>query len=278
MPRAPGRVRYLPTPSRDILRGRISKVISVESGFLYRGDTPQNNPAAAQYVRWCVRQRDRATNDRLCTMKHLTLLFLCLLLAAPVAAQQDTTATTAEAETTSEDCAPDLEQDVFAGDPFGSGPPAEAAAPSEALTAAEQRVQDIIAQDGVHVVHFWAPWCPNSMAELKMEENWADLVAANEDVTFTFVTIWNDDESAAETLAAYDVPADRVTELTQPDYGPSDDKSQRRRAFLGLPVTWIPSTWIFHQNGELAFALNYGEMSMETIQHLLDATQADWSH
>jgi hypothetical protein len=33
-----------------------------------------------------------------------------------------------------------------------------------------------------------------------------------------------------------------------------------------------------HENGELAFALNYGEMSMETIQHLLDATQADWSH
>ena len=202
------------------------------------------------------------------------MLVLCLLLAAPVAAQQTDT-DTAKAETNSEDCAPELAQDVFAGDPFAGEQAADEAAPSETLTEAEQRVHDIIAQDGVHVVHFWAPWCPNSLAELKMEENWADLVAANEEVTFTFVTIWNNDRSGQETLAAHDVP-DRVVELTQPDYGPSNDKSQRRREFLDLPVTWIPSTWIFHDNGELAFALNYGEMDMATIQTLIDATQANW--
>jgi hypothetical protein len=143
----------------------------------------------------------------------------------------------------------------------------------EPATEAERRVQDLIAEDGIHVVHFWAPWCPNSKNELGY--GWSGLVEDNPNVTFTFVTVWNDAEPGASVLERYDIP-DRVTELTQPDLGPSSDESQRRQAFLGMPVTWIPSTWIFHNNGELAFALNYGEMKMDTIQSLLDATRKDW--
>ena len=205
-------------------------------------------------------------------LRSVSLLFaiLGLLLGTPAAHAQ----TASEGQTDVEDCEPDLEQDVFSGALFADDDPMPDPA---ALTDAEQQVQALIAQDGVHVVHFWAPWCPNSMAELKMDRNWADLVQSNEDVTFTFVTVWNDDESAEATLDAYGL-TDRVTELTQPDYGPSDDKSQRRREFLGLPMTWIPSTWIFHKNGELAFALNYGEMDMATIQTLIEAAQSSWSH
>jgi hypothetical protein len=140
-------------------------------------------------------------------------------------------------------------------------------------TDAEAFVQDRIEKDGLHVVHFWAPWCPNSENEL--DNGWANLVADNPDVTFTFVTVWNDNEKGTAVLDDYGLP-DRVVEVTQPDLGPSDDESNRRYSFLGLPVTWIPSTWIFHENGELAFAMNYGEMEMETIQSLLDATNADW--
>jgi hypothetical protein len=143
----------------------------------------------------------------------------------------------------------------------------------EPATEAERRVQDLIAEDGIHVVHFWAPWCPNSKNEL--DYGWSGLVEDNPNVTFTFVTVWNDAEPGASVLDRYDIP-DRVTELTQPDLGPSSNESQRRQAFLGMPVTWIPSTWIFHDNGELAFALNYGEMKMDTIQSLLDATRKDW--
>ena len=69
---------------------------------------------------------------------------------------------------------------------------------------------------------------------------------------------------------------DRVSTLTLPDTGPSDNEELRRRQFLGFPVTWSPSTWIFHKNGELAFAMNYGEMEMDTIQQLIDNTRADW--
>lgn len=143
----------------------------------------------------------------------------------------------------------------------------------DTLTSAERRVQEIIQQDGIHVVHFWAPWCANSVSELR--KGWYTLVEDNEDVSFTFVTIWNDGLDGAETMKRYAVPA-RVEELIQADYGPSDDKSQRRREFLGLPVTWIPSTWIFHENGTLAFALNYAEMDMETLQLLIDMTQQEW--
>lgn len=145
----------------------------------------------------------------------------------------------------------------------------------EARTDAEATVQDVIARDGVHVVHFWAPWCSNATNEL--DSGWADLVDANPEVTFTFVSIWNDGAEGHDVLQSYGVdPSGRVTTLQQPDLGPSDDASQRRRQFLGLPVTWSPSTWIFHEKGELAFALNYGEMEMNTIQSLLDATRADW--
>lgn len=148
--------------------------------------------------------------------------------------------------------------------------PATAVAPT---TDAEAEVQDVIEKDGLHVVHFWAPWCSNSRREL--DNGWADLVANNPNVTFTFVTVWNDGEEGDSLLAKHNL-SDRVTEVTQPDLGPSDNEANRRRSFLSHPVTWIPSTWIFHNNGELAFAMNYGEMEMETIQSLISTTRQDW--
>lgn len=148
--------------------------------------------------------------------------------------------------------------------------PATSASPT---TEAEAFVQDRISKDGIHVVHFWAPWCSNSKNELA--NGWAELVADNPNVTFTFVTVWNDNEKGTSVLEQYDLPA-RVDEVTQPDLGPSDNESNRRHSFLSIPITWIPSTWVFHNNGELAFAMNYGEMEMGTIQSLLDVTRKNW--
>lgn len=139
-------------------------------------------------------------------------------------------------------------------------------------TEAETFVQGQIKKDGLHVVHFWAPWSSNSKNELG--NGWAQLVANNPDVTFTFVTMGNDGEKATAVRNDYDLP-DRVMVVTQPDFGPSDNESNRRQSFLSLPVTRVPSTWIFHNNGELAFAMNYGEMKMSTIQSLLDTTNAE---
>lgn len=144
-----------------------------------------------------------------------------------------------------------------------------------ARTDAEQRVADLVQTDGIHVVHFWAPWCGNSIAELR--NGWYEVVERHPEVSFTFVTIWNDDESARETMDEYGLP-ERVLELTQPDFGPSDDKTQRRRVFLDLPVTWIPTTWVFRDGGKLAYAFNYGELEMEQIDRAIAGARSEWSH
>ena len=194
-------------------------------------------------------------------MKTYLAFFLTVLLLAPAALAQPGGGCAAGSLTLAD--AASVQQSA----------PSSLNARSDTLTEAEKRVQGIIAQDGVHVVHFWAPWCPNSKNEL--QNGWYEVVEQYEDVSFTFVTIWNDGESGAETLDRYAIP-DRVVELTQPDHGPSEEEANRRKEFLDLPVTWIPTTWIFHNNGELAFAMNYGEMDMETLGHLISMTRKDW--
>ena len=146
---------------------------------------------------------------------------------------------------------------------------------SRTLTSAEETVQKTISQEGVHVVHFWAPWCGNSLREL--EQGWFEAIEDNPEVSFTFVTVWNDGEAGQDALDRYAIPA-RVTVLTQPDHGPSEDKSNRRKSFLGLPVTWIPTTWVFHKEGQLAYAFNYGELSMPQLQQAIDGARSTWSH
>jgi thiol-disulfide isomerase/thioredoxin len=199
------------------------------------------------------------------------LLFgLCLVVALPAHAQQSSENCQA-ASSLSLNSGADSASTTLAKQTKVTNPkPAVSVSPA---TEAEAYVQDVIEEDGLHVVHFWAPWCPNSKRELK--NGWADLVSSNPNVTFTFVTVWNDGDDGASMLDAHNLP-DRVTEVTQPDLGPSDTEANRRQSFLTHPVTWIPSTWIFHNNGELAFAMNYGEMKMSTIQSLLDATRTDW--
>jgi thiol-disulfide isomerase/thioredoxin len=156
-----------------------------------------------------------------------------------------------------------------------AGAPATATAAPAALAVApvndaERAVQEMITADGIHVVHFWAPWCDNSIAELA--EGWYEVVEANADVDFAFVTVWSDGAAGEEVLDRYSIP-DRVRVLTQSD-GRAEE--QRRKVFLGMPVTWLPSTWVFHENGELAYAFNWGELTMPQLQAALDGAGRDW--
>lgn len=194
------------------------------------------------------------------------LLTALALLAAPAAQAQQ------PADTESEECAAEKNIDTSGlmaeASTGASAAPADSADAAEDLTDAERRVRKTIQQDGVHVVHFWAPWCPNSKSEL--ENGWYEVIDNHGDVSFTFVTVRNDGESGREMLEKYAV-ASRVTELTMPGA-----RSDNEFSFLDLPVTWIPTTWIFHDNGTLAFAMNYGEMDMNTLDHLIDLTKQDW--
>lgn len=144
---------------------------------------------------------------------------------------------------------------------------------STTLTSTEERVREIIATDGIHVVHFWSPRSENSISEFR--KGWFELIENNGDVAFTFVTVWNDGEIGLPVLEKF-VILDRIETLALPDNGPSSIEANRRRSFLGLPLIWTPSTWIFHQNGQLAFAMNYGEMGMNEVQSLIDITRQEW--
>ena len=145
----------------------------------------------------------------------------------------------------------------------------------DTLTEVEQQVQALLTKDGIHVVHFWAPWCHNSMSEFR-KGVWNEIIAAHEDVTFIFVTVYNDGELSASVLEQHDIP-DRVHTFAQPDHGNSNRRSNRRRAFLGLPLTWTPTTWIFNRNGKLAFALNYGEVRPALMASLFENVSTNWS-
>ena len=147
--------------------------------------------------------------------------------------------------------------------------------PPQDLTETEAAVQRTIEGEGVHVVHFWAPWCGNSRAEF--ESGWYEVVAAHPEVSFTFVTVWNDGDDGAATLARYGIP-DSATILAQPDRGPSADRDARRRTFLGLPLSWTPTTWIFNRGGQLAYAFNYGEVSAERLEAAIEDARAGWEH
>ncbi len=189
-------------------------------------------------------------------------LLLCLLLAAaPAVATAQAPASRSPDRTTL------MEPDAPA--------PPDTAATAEAMTDAERRVAELLSTDGLHVVHFWAPWCDNSVAELR--SGWYELVERHPEVSFTFVTVWNDGESGRETLDRYGLP-ERVLELRQPDFGPSDDKAQRRRTFLGLPVTWVPTTWVFRDGGTLAYAFNYGELEMAQLDRAIAGARSSWPH
>ena len=143
----------------------------------------------------------------------------------------------------------------------------------DALSPAEAAVRDIVQQDGVHVVHFWAPWCDNSTNELA--QGWYEVVEAHPEVSFTFVTLWNGDDVGGDVLDRYAIP-ERVTRLVVPAEQPP--KGERRTTFLGLPVTWIPTTWVMNRNGELATAFAYGEVSPDQLTAALEGAASDWPH
>ena len=153
--------------------------------------------------------------------------------------------------------------------PDTDAPPAS----MDALSPAEAAVRDIVAADGVHVVHFWAPWCDNSTAELA--SGWYEAIENHPDVTFTFVTLWNGSDVGDDVLARYAIP-ERVRRLVVPAEQPP--KGERQTTFLGLPVNWIPTTWIYNRNGQLATAFNYGEVAPEVLTSALEGAASDWPH
>lgn len=140
----------------------------------------------------------------------------------------------------------------------------------------EKEVGEIVAGSHVTIVHFWAPWCPNCRAEMT-PDGWTKFIAANPDVKFVFLNIWHRGMDPAPKLKdALLGPQHNLTLLTHPN-PVSKAGPERMSTFLGLPVTWLPTTWVF-RDGRLRYALNYGEVRFEMLQTLVNDSREAWKH
>jgi thiol-disulfide isomerase/thioredoxin len=149
-------------------------------------------------------------------------------------------------------------------------------ADSAPMPPLEKEVAEIAAGPHVTVIHFWAPWCPNCRAEMA-PDGWAKFIGANPEVKFVFLNIWHRGQDPAPKLQAGQLGGQpNLTLLTHPS-AVSRAGPDRMNTFLGLPVTWLPTTWVF-RDGRMRYALNYGEVRFDMLQTLVNDARDKWSH
>lgn len=149
-----------------------------------------------------------------------------------------------------------------------------AAASMFAAPTAEFQAGEIAKRGGLTVVHLWAPWCSNCLAEMK-SGGWTKMVKENPEVRFVFVSVWNGGDAGEAMLKKYEL-TDKPNVTIIADPGPRTGPEKLKR-FLDLPVSWIPSTWIF-KSGELRYAMNYGEVRFDVLQQFLADSNNEWEH
>ena len=138
---------------------------------------------------------------------------------------------------------------------------------------AEQKVLEATKSTDLSVVHLWAPWCSNCLAELK-SGGWLKMVKENPQVKFYFVSVWNGGDDGVAMLKKFEIASQpNVTVLADP--GPR--KGNKIRQFAGLSLSWIPTTWVY-QGGDLRYALNYGEVHFPVLQQFVEDSKSEWSH
>ena len=154
--------------------------------------------------------------------------------------------------------------------------PARAADTPTTPTPTETQLLDALKAPGVTtVVHFWAPWCPNCRAELGATDGWGEFIRTHPETRFVFVTVWHEGKDGHEALEKAGVAGPgNVTLLVDSNGSRGEDRTRR---FLDLPMTWIPTTWVFRE-GKLRYALNYGEVRFPMLGQMIEDTGASWSH
>ena len=138
---------------------------------------------------------------------------------------------------------------------------------------AEDQVREAIRSPSLTVVHLWAPWCSNCQAELR-SGGWLKAVKENPATKFIFVSVWNDGADGRAMLEKYELAQQPNLTVTA-DPGPRT--GNKIKQFVGLPLSWIPTTWIY-KGGDLRYALNYGEIRFPVFQQFLEDSQSEWSH
>ena len=140
-----------------------------------------------------------------------------------------------------------------------------------AQSPTEDKILAAIKSPQSTVVHLWAPWCSNCQAELKTG-GWTKIVTENPQVKFYFVSIWNGGEDGKTLLAKYEL-ADQPNVTILADPGPRGQGKIKQ--FAGLPLSWIPTTWIY-KGGDLRYAMNYGEMRFDVLQQFFADSNSKW--
>lgn len=149
--------------------------------------------------------------------------------------------------------------------------PAQRASPE----TMEAQVRELVAAPEVTIVHFWAPWCGNCRAEMT-PDGWARFVNENRDVKFIFINIWHRGQDPVPRLRDGALGGQpNLILLNHPN--PASTAADRLNTFLDLPVTWVPTTWVFRE-GKLRYALNYGEVRFNLLKTLVDDTRDAWKH
>jgi len=138
----------------------------------------------------------------------------------------------------------------------------------------EEEVAAETAKPQITVVHFWAPWCPNSAAEHK-DQGWSTFIGSNPNVKFIFITI-RSSADGFDYLARQGVGGqDNLKQLHHPNHVRKGEGSIE--SFMDIPLSWVPSTWIFRE-GKLRYAMNYGEVRFPMLQQLIRDTVDNWEH
>jgi thiol-disulfide isomerase/thioredoxin len=139
----------------------------------------------------------------------------------------------------------------------------------------EKQIAALVAGPQVTVIHFWAPWCPNCRAEMT-PDGWAKFIGENPKVQVVFISIWHNAEDPTPKLSAAGLGSQpNLRLITHPNA--SRLAADRVTSFLGLPITWIPSTWVF-RDGKLRVAFNYGEIRFPVLQQMVDDATNKWAH
>jgi thiol-disulfide isomerase/thioredoxin len=139
--------------------------------------------------------------------------------------------------------------------------------------ALEQEIKGIVAGSHVTVVHFWAPWCSNCAEEMR-PDGWPKFVNANTDVKVVFLSVWHQGQSGDRKLETAGLTKqENFIARTHPN--PSSTREEKLNQFLGFPLGWVPSTWVF-RDGKLRYALNHGEVRFAMLQQMVMDASRDW--